>query len=327
MQILVVKLSSLGDLFHALPAVARLKQETGADIDWVTNAAYVNLVARFAPVRRVIGFPRHDFFPKASSFLRELRTEEYDMVIDMQGLMKSALVSRAARGGRVIGPSFHREGSRIFYSEVTGPCNKKRHAVEENLDLIEHLGFTRGDVIYPVQFDVPADLPPGRRIALLPCSRWATKNWPPEHFAAVARELSSTASVFLFGAPEDRETCRQIAASAPGVTDLCARTSLIELGGWLGAMDLVITVDSGPMHMAVAAGTPVLAVFGATDHRRTGPYGDRQRVLTREDLACRPCLSRTCKLKERDIRCLTGLEPGRVVAAARELLEKFRSSR
>jgi ADP-heptose:LPS heptosyltransferase len=105
---------------------------------------------------------------------------------------------------------------------------------------------------------------------------------------------------------------------------MCAKTSLVELGGWLSSMDLVITVDSGPMHMAAAAGIPVLAVFGATDHRRTGPYGSRHKVLVREDLSCRPCLSRTCLLKERDIRCLGGLSPDQVIAAARDMLARVR---
>jgi lipopolysaccharide heptosyltransferase I len=320
MRVLVIKLSSLGDLFHALPAVAQIQAATGAEIDWVTNTAYTGLVGRFAPVRRVIGFPRHRFAAGAAAFLHELRSERYDLVLDCQGLMKSALVARAARADRVIGPSFHREGSRLLYSAVTGPRNKARHAVEENLDVLDHLGLARAPVTYPVRWEVPAELPPGPRVGLLPCSRWATKNWPPGHFAAVARALLPGTSVLLFGAPDDRAVCRAIAEAAPGVTDLCARTSLPELGGWLGAMDLVITVDSGPMHMAVAAGAPVLAVFGATDPLRTGPHGERARVLTRDDLSCRPCLSRTCRLPERDIRCLGGLSPERVIEVAREMI-------
>lgn len=329
MRFLVVKLSSLGDLFHALPAVARLQEATGARIDWVTNTTYVKLVSRFAPVSKVIGFPRHRILRNAPEFLHDLRRETYDAVFDLQGLMKSALVARAARAKRVVGPSFYREGSWLLYHEVTGPRNKDRHAVEENLDLLDHLGIERGEVRFPVAFDAPSHLPKNRlpRIGLLPCSRWATKNWPPEHFAEVAWRLSRSSSLYLFGAPDDRDVCRRIALSTPGATDLCGRTSLLELGGWLAAMDLVITVDSGPMHMAAAAGTPVLAVFGATDHRRTGPYGPRNRVLTRDDLACRPCLSRTCRLKERDIRCLGGLAPERVVAAAREMLEQVRVPR
>jgi len=323
MRILVIKLSSLGDLFHALPAVARIHDEWGALVDWVTNDTYVKLVREFGPVNRVIGFPRQNFAAHAGSFLRELRRDSYDYVFDMQGLLKSALTARAARTKKRIGPSFHREGSHFFYSAVTGPRNKNRHAVDENFDLLDYLGIPKGPPEFPVNFEKPRGLPPGLKIGLLPCSRWATKNWPPEHVVEVAKALTGKAKLYLFGAPDDREVCRRIASEAGyGVTDMCAKTSLVDLGGWLAAMDLVITVDSGPMHMAAAAGTPVLAVFGATDHRRTGPYGEQHRILTRSDLACRPCLSRTCRLPERDIRCLKGLLPEKVVEAALEMLSR-----
>ncbi|HMO51077.1 MAG TPA: glycosyltransferase family 9 protein [Kiritimatiellia bacterium] len=323
MRILIVKLSSLGDLFHALPAVARIKDVWGAEIHWVTHAGYADLVARFEPVDRVIAFPRRRFFSQARSFVQELRRDDYDAVFDMQGLLKSAWVARLARTKRRVGPSFHREGSRWFYDEVAGPRNKQRHAVVENLDLLAHLGIPQGDVAFPVRWPVPPGLPAGPRVGVIPCSRWATKNWPPGHFVEVARALAGEARLFVFGAPEDRGVCRQIAAAAGDrATDLCAQTTLPELGGWLQAMDLVITVDSGPMHVAAAAGAPVLAIFGATDPRRTGPYGARHRVLARDDLPCRPCLSRTCRLPERDTRCLAGLSPEAVLAEARALLRK-----
>lgn len=325
MRVLVIKLSSLGDLFHALPAVSRVHEAWGAQIDWVTNQAYVELVRHFTPVSRVIAFPRKNFFTHAGELLSDLRRDEYDYVFDMQGLLKSALTARAARAGKRIGPSFYREGASIFYDEVTGPRNKNRHAVVENMDLLDHLGLAHATITFPVKFDQPVNLPNEPRIGLLPRSRWKTKNWPPEHFVKVAKELSSNSRIYLFGAPEDRDVCRFIAAQAgSNVTDMCAQTSLVELGGWLAAMDLVITVDSGPMHMAAATGTPVLAVFGATDHRRTGPFGDQHRVLHRDDLACRPCLSRTCQLKERDIRCLVGLSPEQVIAPARDMLASVR---
>ncbi|HMP90480.1 MAG TPA: glycosyltransferase family 9 protein [Kiritimatiellia bacterium] len=329
MRVLVVKLSSLGDLFHALPAVAQVRQALGAELDWVVNEPYVELVRRFEPVHRVIGFPRKNFLSRADLFLEHLRRDKYDYVFDMQGLMKSALVAKAARADRRIGPSFHREGSRLFYDAVTGPSNKDRHAVDENFDLLNYLKIPRGPVTFPVEFDRPEGLPSGKPlIALLPCSRWDTKNWPPAHFITLAQMLHEHAHLYIFGAREDHDTCRYIAEkTGSGITNMCGRTSMIELGGWLSVMDLAITVDSGPMHIAAAAGTTVLALFGPTDHRRTGPYGDRHLVLHRDDLACRPCLSRKCRLKEKDIRCLGGLSPEHVAKNALELLAKKRGIR
>lgn len=322
MRILIVKLSSLGDLFHALPAVAAIQKAWNATVDWVVQDPYVELVRHFAPVSRVIAFPRHGFAIRAPSFLRELRRETYDYVFDMQGLLKSAFVTRLARSGCRIGPSFHREGSRFFYDAVTGPRNKQRHAIEENLDVLDHLGLPRAPATFPVHWTPPTDVPAGPRIALLPCSRWATKNWPVEHFIEAARGLANDARLFVFGAPGDAETCRRITGQVPGILNRCGQTSVMELGGYLSAMDLVITVDSGPMHIAAATGTPVLALFGATDPLRTGPYGAAHRVLFLENLACRPCLSRTCRLSPPDMRCLRELTPARVISVAREMLSK-----
>ena len=131
MKILVVKLSSLGDLFHALPAVRALKHGLKADVDWVTHTAYADLVKCFSDVRHTIGFSRREWARQWRPFLRELRRERYDLIVDLQGLTKSALVGWFARGTRRIGPSHHRELSRFFYHEVVGHWDKNRHAVEE----------------------------------------------------------------------------------------------------------------------------------------------------------------------------------------------------
>ena len=208
----------------------------------------------------------------------------------------------------------------MFYGAVTGPRNKDRHAVEENLDLLTYLGIDKGAIEFPVRWPVPPVLPEGPKVALLPCSRWETKNWPAEHFAAVANQLAAEARVYLFGAPEDADVCGRIASAAPAVENRCGQTSLVELGGYLAAMQLVITVDSGPMHIAAATGTPVIALFGPTDPKRTGPYGAAHRIMHHENLSCRPCLSRTCRLPEADIRCMRELTPDRIIAQARKMM-------
>ncbi|MBU0677434.1 MAG: glycosyltransferase family 9 protein [Verrucomicrobia bacterium] len=323
-RILLVKLSSLGDLFHALPLVRVLKRELGARIDWVTQAPYADLVRCFDDVDDVIVFPRKSFLRSLRSFRSRLRQEEYDLVLDLQGLLKSAFVAGLARSRRKLGPSYCREGSHIFYGEIAGELNKERHAVEEGLDFARHLDLSVGEPEFPMSFP-SLNLSEGRpRIALIPCSRWETKNWPVAHFVdagkMLRRELGAT--LFLFGAPEDGEICRQIAAGCgDGVVDQCGKTSLIEMGSWLSEMDLVITVDSGPMHMAAALQKPVLAIFGPTDPVRTGPFGDRCEVLYVDYLSCRPCFSRSCLRDERDVACLKMLSPERVAATAAGMLE------
>ena len=319
-RILVVKLSSLGDLFHALPAVHALKTGLGARIDWVTQPAYVEVVRCFRDVERVIAFPRNSFFRSLPSFLGELRRERYDAAIDFQGLVKSGLVVRLARAGMRIGPSFHREGARVFYSAVAGPRDKCRHAVVENLDVVRFFGLPMGEPEFDLGFPQRALSGAPPRVALLPVSRWPTKNWPRESFAEVARRLRSQAgaSVFLLGGPDDVDACAEIErlAGVP-VVNLAGTLSLAETGGVLQQMQLLVTNDSGPMHMAAAAGTPVLALFGPTDPKRTGPFGPRHKVILLS-LPCQPCFQRACR--HGDVRCLAGISPDQVTDAAMVML-------
>ena len=320
-RVLVVKLSSLGDIFHALPAVHNLKVGLDAVIDWAVQSEYADLVHCFDDVDRVIPFRRRAVLAGFPRLLKELRRDHYDLAVDFQGLLKSAAVALLARGRRKIGPSFHREGAWIFYSSVAGDRNKERHAVDENLDVVRHL---RLDLLAPrfaISFPA-ADLDAGGpRVALLPLSRWPSKNWPLDRFAAVGRRLQEEvgASIFIFGSAADRGACDRLAGSlAEGpVFNRAGQTGLPELGGALAAMDLVITNDSGPMHMAAATGTPTLALFGPTDPRRTGPYGDQHRVLT-PDCGCRPCFSRRCR--QPGLPCLHDITVAQVAATARDML-------
>jgi len=158
-------------------------------------------------------------------------------------------------------------------------------------------------------------------VGLLPRSRWEVKNWPLESFIALAGRLRERANVslFLLGGAADREACAAIEKALGGdVTNLVGQTSLPELGGRLRGLDLLIANDSGPVHMAVAAGTPTLVVFGPTDPNRTGPYGDGHRVVT-APVDCRPCRSRSCR--KTSTACLEQVKPEQVADVAVEMLD------
>lgn len=329
-RLLIVKLSSLGDLFHALPAVRALKAGTGAEIDWVVQKEYAGLASCFADVSRVLAFPRRTFFREGWRFLRDLRASRYDLVVDLQGLMKSAFVARMAGGRRILGPSFCREGSRWLYDDVAGPRDKNRHAVDECLDAARKLNLPVGPAVFPVRFPARSLTEAKPRIAVLPLSRQASKNWPLDCFkeaaAGLAQELK--ASLFLFGTAGDAAACDAIAAAVPrgsGGTalNLAGRTSLVEMGSWLGGMDLVIANDSGPIHMAAALGVPAVALFGPTDPVRTGPYGGNHVVLTADGVECRPCFRRDCDRKRLD--CMCGIPPRAVLDAAARIIGRTRA--
>ena len=321
MKILVVKLSSLGDLFHALPSVHSLKAGLGAEIDWVVHREYADLVRCFSDVRRVISFYRDSFFSNIRPFLAELRADKYDYIVDYQGLLKSAIVARLARGKERIGPSFHREGAGLFYSRIAGKRDKTRHAIEECLDVVRLLELKELRE-FPLSFPVKKLTDEHPRVAVLPMSRWVTKNWPSKCFVEVLRHLQEVnrASIYLLGGPADADVCEDISKQVGGlIVNLAGRCSLVETGSLLKEMDLLIANDSGPVHMAAAVGTPALVIFGPTDPARTGPYGARHRVV-RTTLDCQPCFSRTCRMD--GIPCLAGITPEKVAGIASEMLNE-----
>jgi heptosyltransferase I len=318
-RILVIKLSSMGDLFHALPAVHSLKIGLNAEIDWVVHREYVDLARCFTDVTRVMPFYRNSFFSDIHLFLKELRINEYDYIIDFQGLLKSALVARLARGKHRIGPSFHREGAGIFYSAIAGKRDKMRHAVEECMDVVRLLGIKELKE-FSVRFPEKKLSEQRPRIAILPVSRWPSKNWPIRYFIEVIKRIQGIidASIFLLGGPDDIDVCEEIEKTAKGrVINMAGKYSIVETGGLLKEMDLLVANDSGPVHMAVAVGTPVLAVFGPTDPARTGPYGPKHRVIN-TSLDCRPCFSKTCRRE--GVPCLSGITPEKVGEVAIEML-------
>ncbi len=322
MKVLVIKLSSLGDLFHALPALNQIKTGFGCEISWVTQSEYAGVVGCFSDVDNVIEFPRHNP-AKFGSFLNELRSRKYDLVLDMQGLFKSGLIAACSRGERKIGPSFRRECSGIFYGEIAGRRNKERHAVEENMDFVSRLGLEQQeDRTFPVDFpsvEIEGNSP---RVAILPCSRWRTKNWPLEYYVEVALYLQETlsATIFLSGADSDRPACDRIAKQLPReAVNVAGRYTLEKTGGFLAGMDLLIANDSGPVHMAAAVGTPAVVPFGPTSPKRTGPYGQEHAVL-RATESCSPCFSRRCQRGA--MPCMWGIKPEQVQKAAVDILKK-----
>lgn len=318
---LIVKLSSLGDLFHALPAVHALKEAGCKHITWVTQPEYVKLVASFPEVDEAIAFPRQKFCRHLPAFKKALRRRNYDLVIDLQGLLKSALAGWLAHGQQFVGPSYHREKAHWFYHSVAGELNKQRHAVDEIMEIVATLGLPAKTTVFPTAFPKWERIGDSPQIALVPRSRWETKNWTASGFAATAELLAKdfpTATFCVVGGPGDRDIGQEIIDGAPlaQIVNRCGDTGLGELGGLLEAMDLVITVDSGPMHMAAATGTPTIALFGPTHALRTGPYGSNHTVITAGD--CPRCFERSCH--RGDMHCMNSITPAMVADAAKKAL-------
>jgi heptosyltransferase I len=318
-RVLIVKLSSLGDLVHALPTIHCLKIGLPARITWVVNAIYAPLLQHAEDVDEVIAFDRQRPLRGLWAVVRELRRREFDLVIDLTGLFKSALISRLARGRLCLGPSSARELAWVFYDRQVGARDLNRHAVERYLDVVRALEITEGDRAFPLTFPSWVPAADGTRpiVVLIPSARWSTKVWPVSQFAELADRLrrDGLQVVVVGGEPP---AVKDLLAGLDGVIDLRGKTSLAELGGILQRADLVIANDTGPLHLAAALGRRVIALMGPTDPRRTGPYGDSHRVLSTWPL-CSPCFSKVCRNPAGQI-CLQDLRAADVYVVAVAML-------
>ncbi|MDA8418641.1 MAG: lipopolysaccharide heptosyltransferase I [Desulfobacteraceae bacterium] len=345
MKILIVKTSAIGDVIHTLPALNCLRRHyPEARIDWLVEEAAAEAVIGHRAVDRVLVSRRKSWikFIKSGRFLaagrdfyrlwHDLRATRYDLLLDFQGLLKSGIFVFGARARRKVGfgPGMeHAEASWLFLNERLPPVAMDQHAIQRELQLLAAIGIPCQDVVFdfPVRDEdqnqvrrllakLGAD-PSEPMVAINPLTTWPTKHWLNERFAAVADRLGEMGVkvVFTGGLGEAPVIAEKIIASMrhrDKAINLAGRTSLKELAALYGMVQAVITTDTGPMHVAAAVGTPVVALFGPTAPWRTGPYGDKHRVL-RAGLACSPCFKRECQGHE--MNCMKNITLDEVLTA------------
>lgn len=330
-RILLVKLSSFGDVIHALPTLEALRNlYPQGQIIWLVEEAFIPLIAGHPALDEVWGVPRvrlgqgmdRDKVLRLLRLLRRVRASRFDLVIDLQGLLKSALWVALAQSFRKVGYDRTRELSYLALTERIPPYDPEAHAVWRYLNVARHLGapptlprFRLGLTPALPDFLASGDRP---WVVLHPGARWATKLWPAAGWAQLGDWLSREKGlgVIITGSAVDRELADQIITRMrEQALNLAGRTSLPELAGVMQKARLAITADTGPMHLAAALGTRVVAIFGPTSPGRTGPFGPGHRVV-RLGLACSPCFQRHCP----EPRCLLELAPEAVLAAVEKSL-------
>ncbi len=328
-RILIIKPSSLGDIVHALPVLAGLRDaHPDAHIAWLVSTAFAPLLHGHPLLDEVIAFDRRQYGRMLRNwrslvdflkFLRDLHGRRFDLVLDLQGLFRSGFLARATGAATRVGFRDARELAPLFYSRRVrvpraGAPQRADHAVDRNLHLARALGLPVDPPLFPlgVRRD---ELDAARRMlanaagepveaftAVLPGARWDTKRWRIDRFAELCDRLHAQGlpRCVLLGSPDERTYSDALAAAARApVLDLVGRTSLRELTALLALSALVICNDSGPMHIAAALRRPVVAIFGPTNAARTGPYGETAHVVSLP-LPCSPCYRRQCPLGHHD---------------------------
>ncbi|MEW6713807.1 MAG: lipopolysaccharide heptosyltransferase I [Nitrospirota bacterium] len=318
MKILIIKPSSLGDIIHALPFLKAVKDRfPDASVDWAVSKNLLGILEDNPLINELIVFDKDSWksiknIPKTSRDISRLRktlkSRNYDIVVDLQGLLRSGLISLSTPSPLRVGFADAREGSRFMYNKKVA-VNGIIHAVDKNLEIAKAIGATAKKAEFPLSVDDKS-----RRkikellgdvkeyILILPSARWPSKRWPPEHFAALISKLKMPC--VISGSSADKEICLKIIKNIPETTkqpkiiNLCGETSLKELAALIESAKAIVSNDSGPMHIAAALKKPLVALFGPTDPSKTGPYGcqkNKELKVIMTGISCSPCFKKSCK--------------------------------
>jgi heptosyltransferase I len=336
LKTLILKPSSLGDVVQALPVLRLLKAHNRFnEIYWWISAELAPLLEGDPDLSGLVLFQRKRwawprYWGELLRSIREIRSRHFDWVLDLQGLARSGLFCWLAQGALSVGVEDWREGAPAFYDLVVPRPSFQTHAVEWYLRVLEtlqvpvHWNFTwlpeRPNAVQALRAHwKPAN---GRWIVIIPGARWVNKRWPASSFAEVVRNLAGLypdLHLAILGGPEDQKLGQTIAqVDRKRCLDLTGHTSLPELVEWIRLSDLVLSNDTGPMHIAAALGKPVVSLFGPTEPRRTGPFRQWEGVM-RIDLPCAPCLKPRCTYSK-PMECLHTITSESVSARIRDLL-------
>jgi lipopolysaccharide heptosyltransferase I len=328
-RLLVVRLGSLGDLVHTLPAVAALHRSWPAmEIDWLVDRVHRELLDLVPVLSQIVVLAE----PTMAGWLdarRRMRARSYGVAVDFQGLLKSAALARLSGARRVVGfdRAALREPSAAWLYSDRIAIGGVPHVIDKNLALAAALGAVAGPrelPLAPVTSAVAATLEAqglGRFALINGGAAWPNKRWPAERFGRLARWLRDAhglSSVAIWGPGEDA-LAADIARESDGAAIVAPPTSLHDLVALSRMAALMVSGDTGPTHIAAAVGTPIVALFGPTDPARNGPWQADDGVISRYG-GCLCHYQRRCHHPER--WCLVEIDEGDVRRAIDERLSR-----
>jgi heptosyltransferase I len=319
-NILIVKLSAIGDVIHALPVVHALKKRYPASkITWIVEKPAYDLLKDNPNIDDIIVFDKPKF-KSVSGFIKHgptlassLKERHFDVVLDLQGLFKSAAIAWLSGAAHRVGYCNMREMSQLVSKPVCGN-HRNGHVIQRYLDVARSLDCNCDEVNFDIDISEQdakiaeellaqnGILSHQPYIVIAPGTNWQSKCWPARYYADLASALTQNYQypIVLIGGPQDHERASIIEerANVP-IVNLIGKTTLKQLAYVLQKSKLFIAGDTGPMHLAVAMGTTVIALFGPSDADRNGPFGDKH-VVIRKNLTCSPCFKRKCD----DLQCM-----------------------
>ena len=340
MKILIVRLSALGDIVHALPVLAAIKKAIpNAEVDWVVEENYASILSIAQGLRRrvIVRAKRSFATPDAISFggitgyhaaAKYLWNQDYDFALDLQGLIKSAMWARISFADKVIGfdpPNLREPQAAFLYSQTVTPVDA-RHVIQKNLSILSALDIKTDAIDMPLTPHASADTTAAietagghmQYVVINPGAAWPNKRWPPERFGALAAALqrhSRLRSLVTWG-PSEKDLANRVVSASEGAASLAPATTVSDLAVLMRQAALVVSGDTGPLHIAAAMGTPLVGLYGPTWPERNGPWDPRDIVISRANVC-------VCHHKRQCLRgapCINEITLEEVVAAAEKRL-------
>jgi len=349
-KILIVRLSAIGDVIHSLPTAYALRQKyPNAQIDWLVEEQSYPLVNLNPYLDNVIILPRERWKKSIKkdvikglksffSFFKNLRSENYDITLDLQGLFKSAISSFFVNPDLRMGPADGREMSTLFYQAKIKIPNQTMHKIKRNLHLASALGAKTDKVNYGLKmtpgikskvsrlFEAEEIDKNKKLVAINPFTTWDSKNWFLERYFQLANELIKAGYYVIFiGDRSDREAIDSfIAVDKSSYSNLAGKTDLEELTEIINRINLLISGEGDSVHLAAALNLKSICLMGPTNPEITGPYGTGNIIIQDNSLECIRCNKKKCY---RNMQCMKSITVEQIIRMANKSFDEKKVER